>query len=160
MLDLGTSFLASVARDPAATAIVDGDVRLTYAAWLHAYRVRRWCAGRTGLRPGDHLLTVLQNRWEAATLHWACQLAGIIITPLNWRAKADELGFCLTDAEARAVVFEEVSAPAVRATQPRRRLPRIALTRCRSRTRLAFRNAAGASRRPTRRRAPMPTPGR
>ena len=33
MLDLGTSFLASVARDPDALAIVDGDLRLTYRAW-------------------------------------------------------------------------------------------------------------------------------
>ncbi len=33
MLDLGTSFLASVARDPRALAIVDGDLRLTYAEW-------------------------------------------------------------------------------------------------------------------------------
>jgi len=30
MLDLGTSFLASVARDPEALALVDGDLRLTY----------------------------------------------------------------------------------------------------------------------------------
>jgi 2-furoate---CoA ligase len=29
MLDLGLSFLASVARDPEALAVVDGDVRLT-----------------------------------------------------------------------------------------------------------------------------------
>ena len=36
-------------------------------------------------RNGDHLLAVLQNRWEMATLHWACQFAGIVITPLNWR---------------------------------------------------------------------------
>ena len=33
MLDLGTSFLASVARDPSALAIVDGDLRLTYRQW-------------------------------------------------------------------------------------------------------------------------------
>lgn len=33
MPDLGTSFLASVERDPKALAIVDGDVRLTYDAW-------------------------------------------------------------------------------------------------------------------------------
>ena len=33
MLDLATSFLASVARDPEALAIVDGDVRLSYSAW-------------------------------------------------------------------------------------------------------------------------------
>ena len=33
MFDLGTSFVASVARDPEALAIVDGEVRLTYAQW-------------------------------------------------------------------------------------------------------------------------------
>src|SRR4029079_17558182 len=33
MLDLGTSFVASVARDPDALAIVDGEVRLSYAQW-------------------------------------------------------------------------------------------------------------------------------
>jgi 2-furoate---CoA ligase len=40
-------------------------------------------------------------------LHWACQFAGIIVTPLNWRVKPEELDYCLTDAEARAVTFEE-----------------------------------------------------
>ena len=33
MLDLGTSFIASVERDPNALAIVDGAMRLTYAEW-------------------------------------------------------------------------------------------------------------------------------
>ena len=116
MLDLGTSFLASVARDPLAVAIVDGEVRLSYAAWWRKIAAVVGVLDGLGLRPGDHLLTLLQNRWQTATLHWACQVAGIIVTPLNWRAKADEIGFCVEDAGARAVVFEAVSAPAVRAT--------------------------------------------
>ena len=33
MLDLGLSFLGSVARDPHALAIVDRDLRLSYAQW-------------------------------------------------------------------------------------------------------------------------------
>ena len=33
MFDLWTSFVASAERDPDALAIVDGEVRLTYAAW-------------------------------------------------------------------------------------------------------------------------------
>ena len=115
MLDLGTSFLASVARDPRALAIVDGDVRLTYMEWYR--RISRIVAGldALGLRAGDHLVTVLQNRWEAATLHWACQFAGIIITPLNWRASADDLDFVCEDAEAKALLYEDVSSEAVRA---------------------------------------------
>src|SRR6201990_2962634 len=113
MLDLGTSFLASVARDPNALAILDGDVRLTYAQWYR--RISALVAGfdRLGLKPGDHLVTVLQNNWQAATLHWACQFAGIIITPLNWRSSTDELDYCLVNADAKALVFEGVSAAAV-----------------------------------------------
>ena len=95
MLDLGLSFLASVARDPNALAIVDGDVRVSYAQWYR--RISALVAGLDGigLKTGDHLVTALQNRWEAATLHWACQFAGIIITPVNWRSTAAELDFYL-----------------------------------------------------------------
>jgi 2-furoate---CoA ligase len=117
MLDLGTSFLASVARNPEALAIVDGDLRLTYRAWYR--KISALVAGfdTLGLAPGDHLVTLLQNRWEAATIHWACQFAGIIITPLNWRATADELDFCLEDAQAKVLVYEAVSAEAVCASR-------------------------------------------
>src|SRR5437763_17151718 len=70
MLDLGTSFLASIARDPKVIAVVDGDIRLTYEDWYA--RISAVVAGfdQLGLAPGDHLVTALQNRWEAATLHW------------------------------------------------------------------------------------------
>src|SRR4051794_18843312 len=79
LLDLGTTFLASVARDPHALAVVDGPVRLTYAEWYRRISSLVSAFDALGLAPGDHLVTVLQNRWEAATVHWACQLAGIII---------------------------------------------------------------------------------
>jgi len=118
MLDLGTSFLASVARDPEALAIVgDGDVRLTYSAWYKIISALVTSFDEIGLAPGDHLVTVLQNRWEAATIHWACQFAGIIITPLNWRSTAEELDFCVDDSEAKAIVYEEISAAAVRSSR-------------------------------------------
>src|SRR5262245_23230484 len=85
MLDLGTSFLASVARDPMALAIVDGEVRLTYADWYRRISALTAALDALGIKARDHLVTLLQNRWQAATLHWACQFAGIVITPLNWR---------------------------------------------------------------------------
>ena len=127
MLDLGTSFLGSVTRDPHALAIVDGDVRLTYDAWYGKISSLVAALADLGLKPGDHLLTVLQNRWEAATIHWACQFAGLIVTPLNWRAKADEIEFGIEDAEARAVVFQDVSADAVAGAAAAHHLPRVAV---------------------------------
>jgi 2-furoate---CoA ligase len=144
MLDLGTSFLTSVARDPNALAIVDGDVRLTYSAWYE--RISALVAGldALGLEPGDHLVTVLQNRWQAATIHWACQFAGIIVTPLNWRFTAEELNFCVDDAEAKAIVYEEVSAAAVCASSQARARPCIAVGEPRSQD-LAFESLIGGS---------------
>ncbi len=127
MFDLGRSFLASVERSPDATAIVDGETRLGYAAWHR--EIRRVLAGlkALGLRRGDRLLASLQNRVEMASLHWACQFAGIVMTPLNWRAKADELDYCLLDAEARAVAFQDVTAAAVAGAPAAQRVPRISV---------------------------------
>jgi 2-furoate---CoA ligase len=125
MFDLGRSFLASVERNPRALAIVDGDQRLSYSEWYaEICRVADGLA-TLGLRKGDHLAVVLQNRLAMASVHWACQMAGIIVTPLNWRVKIEELDYCLTDAEARAVVFEEVSATAVAGSNVAKQLPRI-----------------------------------
>ena len=125
MLDLGTSFLASVSRDSKALAVVDGDTRLTYADWYRAISAVVAGLDGLGLKPGDRLVSALQNRWEAATLHWACQFAGVVIVPLNWRATGDELDYALTDSEARAVVYEGVSAAAVAASPAAVALPRI-----------------------------------
>jgi len=113
MLDLGRTFLQSVERAPWATAIVDGEHRMTYAQWASKVGAVQRGLTSLGLKAGDHLLSILQNRLEAATLHWACQFAGIVMTPLNWRAKPDEVVYCLQDSGARIIVYEMVCAEAV-----------------------------------------------
>jgi 2-furoate---CoA ligase len=127
MFDVGQGFLASVARNPGALAIVEGARRLNYGEW--ADEIRRVAAGlgALGLNKGDHLVTVLQNRLDAATLHWACQITGIIITPLNWRATAAELDSLLADADARAVAFEAAIAGIVADAPFARGIARLAV---------------------------------
>ncbi|HEV2510500.1 AMP-binding protein [Bosea sp. (in: a-proteobacteria)] len=127
MFDLGTSFTASVARNPDALAIVDGEVRLSYAQWLARISSLVAAFDGIGLEAGDHFVTVLQNRWEAASLHWACQFAGLIMTPINWRAKPDEIDFVLENAGAKAIAFEAVSAAAIAESMLAASLPRIAV---------------------------------
>lgn len=125
MLDLGRTFLQSVERNPTATALVDDTLRLTYSQWSRRIGGVQKSLTEMGLRRGDHLLSVLQNRHEAATLHWACQFAGIILTPLNWRAKAEEVNYAIENAQARAIVFETVSQAAIQESQGARHLPLI-----------------------------------
>jgi len=126
MLDLGRSFLASVARDPAAIALVDGEVRLTYTEWFASVSALVEALSGLGLRRGDRLVTALQNNRAAASLHWACQLAGITIVPVNWRATANELDFFLDNSEARVLVFDASSADAVGGSERAGDLPLIA----------------------------------
>jgi 2-furoate---CoA ligase len=125
MLDLGRSFLAAVERSPSACAVVEGDLKLTYAQWFERIRAVAGGLEELGLSRGDRLLVILQNRWQMATLHWACQFAGITATPLNWRAKPDEVDFCIENAEPKAVVFEAASAAAVAGAPRAAQLPRI-----------------------------------
>ncbi|MEZ5751959.1 MAG: AMP-binding protein [Paracoccaceae bacterium] len=126
MLDLGRSFLASVARDPDAVALVDGDLRLSYADWLARIAALADALGRLGLRPGDRLVTALQNTADAATLHWACQLAAIVIVPVNWRITSEELDFTLENAEARGLVIDASSLAAAQGSARAQGMPRIA----------------------------------
>jgi 2-furoate---CoA ligase len=113
MLDVGTALIQAAERSPHATALVDGDWRYDYATLLDEAAKLAGGLGELGLRRGDRVISIMQNRAEAAVLHWACQLAGVVIVPLNWRIKADELDYCIENAEAGAIAFEGVSAAAV-----------------------------------------------
>ncbi len=127
MFDVGTTLIAAAARDPRRLALIDGDRRLSYSTLLEkALRVANGL-GAIGLEHGDRLLVVLQNRAEMAILHWATQLAGIVVTPVNWRAKSDEIEFFLQNSDARAIVFEDTSAPAVTGAPTAKIIPRIAV---------------------------------
>ena len=127
MFDLGRTFLAAIERSSDALAVVDSERRLSYAQWgCEIAGLTRGLAA-LGLKRGNRLAVILQNRIEMASLHWACQLAGIVMTPLNWRIKAEELNYCLSDADAAAVVFDQVGADAVSAANAARVVPRVAI---------------------------------
>lgn len=109
MLDLGRTFLQAVEREPEKLAIVDGSRRYTYKEWaLHIGAIQQFF-NEQGLKRGDRILTILQNRYEAATIHWACQMAGIAIVPLNWRSKPDEIDYCAQNADVKLAFVEEIS---------------------------------------------------
>ena len=109
MLDLGSSFFASVQRDPNAIAISSNNKNFTYSKWLQV--ISKLCGSliSLGLKKGDKVLTVLQNNFESCTIHWACQICGIIIVPINWRAKSEEIEYFLTDSESSLIIFEDIS---------------------------------------------------
>ena len=113
-MDLGTTFDVAVAREPHALALVDGDIRRDFLSWQD--EIRRVSGGLSalGLTKGNHLVCVMANRYEMATLYWGCQMLGAIFTPFNWRATSDDIAFVLADAEPHLVAFDDVTAAAVK----------------------------------------------
>ena len=112
-MNLGKVLYRHVLREGEAEAIVDGDTRRNYADWYGDICAVAGGLKLRGLKPGDHLVAVLSNRYETATLYWACQMVGAIFTPFNWRANDEEVAYVLQDAEAVAVAFEDRSREAV-----------------------------------------------
>ena len=119
MLDAGAALLQAAERAPDRLAVTAGAQRLTYAEWLD--RALRLAGGLEGGR----IATLLPNTLDAASLHWACQLAGKPVVPLNWRLKAGEIDYCLADAGADTVVFGPEAAAAVAASPRAQAIRRI-----------------------------------
>ncbi len=126
MTDLGRTLIAAAERNPRALAVVDGARRFDYAAWLDTAARLAAGLGGLGLGRGDRLAVIMQNRWQMAALHWACQLAGVVVVPLNWRSTADELDYFLEDSGAAALAFDESAVDAVAGSTRSARLRRIA----------------------------------
>lgn len=123
MFDLGRTFLQSVERDPHRIGLVASDCRLSYQEWAGQIGAVQAYLRKAGLRRGDRLLTVLQNRHQAATIHWACQASGIMIVPVNWRSKPEEISFFVDNAEVRFAFVEPISAENFLASDAAKKIP-------------------------------------
>jgi long-chain acyl-CoA synthetase len=64
----------------------------------------------TGLRPGDHIAFMLENRWEFLAIAWAAQRSGLYYTPVSSRLQADELTYIVDDCGAKVFIASEAVA--------------------------------------------------
>ena len=116
MLDLGRTLLGAVEREPTALAIVDGTIRRKYGDWFEEIRAAAGGLISRGLEPGDRCLILMKNSWQMATIYWACQLACIVATPINWRLKTRDVKFFVEDSMAKGIVFEDSTASVAEAS--------------------------------------------
>ncbi len=69
-----------------------------------------------GLRPGDHIAVLMENRPEFFPVVWAAQRSGLFYTPVNWHLSAAEAAYVVADCGARLLVassdLEELAAAA------------------------------------------------
>lgn len=103
----------SAQRDPARTAIVCGDERVSYGA-LHAACERFAAAlvARASLADGERCVLYVDNRVEAAVAIFGTLRAGGVFSVVNPTTKADKLGWILGNCEASVLVTQASLLPA------------------------------------------------
>ncbi len=112
-MDLAKYLVQAVKRFPEATAVVDDQVRWSYRDLYDEVTAVAANIQGTGISPGDHVLVVLKNGRENIVIYWACQLLGLIYTPVNFRMAPGELAYCITDSDPRIVIYEEANRATV-----------------------------------------------
>lgn len=101
----GALDLAATTR-PRTEAVVDGEVRLTYAQLRHEVLAATRSLLALGVRRGDRIALWAPNshRWVVAAL--AVAGAGAILVPVNTRYKGDEARWVLGKSRARLLLVE------------------------------------------------------
>lgn len=106
-LTLGDVLREHARSYPQRTAVVDGEVRLTWPELDARVDELAGALLAVGAGEGERVLWLGQNSFRVLELLLACSRAGAIFCPVNWRQSADELAFVLDDLTPRLVVWQE-----------------------------------------------------
>jgi len=94
-----------------------------------ACRAARYLQDGWGVRPGDRVASLAQNRTDTLEMLFACAKLGAVLVPLNWRLAVPELAYVLADAEVVGLVNDEVHAQAATRLREQVRGPNDAVLR-------------------------------
>ncbi|MGV9776827.1 AMP-binding protein [Streptosporangium sp. NPDC003464] len=105
--------LAEHARSrPTVTAVVDGEVRLTYPELDERVTRLADALAARGVTAGERVLWLGRNSHVVLELLLASSRLGAIFCPANWRQSTDELSFVVADLTPKVVVWERSEAAA------------------------------------------------
>jgi long-chain acyl-CoA synthetase len=103
-------------RYPDRIALIEGDVRLTFAELDAAInRFAHFLLG-TGLAKGDRVASLCVNSWQFVAAMFAIQKAGLIWVPINTGLAPDDVRYILDHSEARFAIVDDTlhANPALR----------------------------------------------
>jgi acyl-CoA synthetase (AMP-forming)/AMP-acid ligase II len=95
---------AFAVSQPDRTALILGPTRISYRELetqvVRSMRVFEDC----GLKSGDCIAYVGVNNPLFIAVTLACMRGGLVLVPVNWRQKAREIAYLLTDSSARLIL--------------------------------------------------------
>ena len=86
--------------------LIDGESR-TYSQLLNDVQQTATGLRRLGLKRGDHFAICMGNTREWCTLFLAAGTIGAVTVPINTRFKADEIAYCLRQADVRMLAIAD-----------------------------------------------------
>jgi long-chain acyl-CoA synthetase len=108
--------LAGQYQDKPAVIMGESGESLTYAELERQSNKIAQLFRSRGLRAGDHIAVLMENRPEFFPVVWAAQRSGLFYTPVNWHLSGAEAAYIVADCGARLLVasgdLEELAAAA------------------------------------------------
>lgn len=98
---------------PNHTAVIVGDVRLTYCEFNARVNKVAHALLNLGLAKGDKIATVLPNCMELLEVYWAAAKTGLVVVPMSTLLRGQGLASLLRDSDSAAVVTDATHAPAL-----------------------------------------------
>lgn len=87
-----------------ALAFPHQQARLNFVDWHGRALAAAAALAKAGLKPGDHITLIAENRWEWPVVQMACAAMGAVFVPLNSHYRREDLAFVLRQSDARAVI--------------------------------------------------------
>jgi fatty-acyl-CoA synthase len=103
----------TASRHPDKLALVNGDLRWTFAELDRAVSRAAGALADRGVRKGDRIALIAHNCWQYVMLSQALARLGAIMVPINFMLTGPEIGFILGHSGAVGVVAEDALHPAV-----------------------------------------------
>jgi len=91
---------------PGREAVVCGDLRLDYTHFARRVWQLARALTRKGLKKGDRLAILHENCHVFLETYFAAAHLGLVLVPLNFRLSPRELGFILSDSQARVLIAQ------------------------------------------------------
>ncbi|MGE0086470.1 MAG: AMP-binding protein [Desulfococcaceae bacterium] len=89
------------------TALVSGDVRLSFGELLTRTRELASGMAERGISKGDRIAILAHNHPDFFLIFGAAAALGAITVPVNWRLSDEEIGYILTDAGTSVLITDK-----------------------------------------------------
>lgn len=107
MLGVGSLLTRDANTYPERVAIFSNGEEYTYAELNKRVNILANNLQKLGLKKGDRVAYLFRNSVLPVEIFFATQKIGAVAVPLNFRAMASEIDYCINFSEARVLIYED-----------------------------------------------------